>query len=293
MKIDKRIVGLALVSVILSTLIMLTIAREKIDQPVEILKNDHPSLLEESRKGTFSFAMVARKKFENVQVRFTVMSLKTLKYGEMVDPKKKFNTTHTANDIFDNVVKLNWIENETDVLGIEPEMYNLTLWVEGTPTAMLIYDYSNILESLSGRESILGSSLTYVAMIDENGEAYYLEGSSDFFFNPQENIISLSTSHNAEENNYLPDDQIWEGSNRLPLSEAPQGGVLNYEGVDKDDTFTVIFTVEADSANLPEGFGTSPGPNRKDVSMLQMIRVYLDGELFDEPIINIVRGRRS
>ena len=42
MKVDKRIVGLATVSVILSTLIMFTIAGERIDEPVEILKNDYP-----------------------------------------------------------------------------------------------------------------------------------------------------------------------------------------------------------------------------------------------------------
>ena len=69
--------------------------------------------------------------------------------------------------------------------------------------------------------------------------------------------------------------------------------MLDYAGVDKDDTFTVIFTVEADSSNLPPGFGSLPSPTKKDVSMLQIIRVYLDGELFNEPIINIVKGRRS
>jgi hypothetical protein len=271
---------------------MLTIARERVDQPVEILKNDFPSLIEESRKATFSFAMVARKKFQNLQIRFTVLSLRNVRYGDLIDPMRKFNTSDTAEDILANIVKLSWLENETTLLGIEPDEYNQTLWLDGVASRLLLVDYSYILEQLSGRNSILGNPLTYGAIIDENGEAYYLEGVSDFFFTPQENIISLSTSHNAEEQNYLPDDQIWEGSNRLPLSEAPAGGVLDYVGVDKDDTFTVIFTIEADSSNLPPGFGSSPSSAKKDLSMLQIIRIYLDGELFEEPIINIVKGRR-
>jgi len=293
LKIDKRIVGLALVSVILSTMIMVTIARERVDQPVEILKNDYPQLIEESRKATFSFAMVARKKFENLQVRFSVLSLRTLKYGDMKDPKKEYNTSSSAEDILGNVVKLSWLENETSLLDIEPEIYDKTIRLDGTPLRLLLVDYSYILEHLSGRDSILGNPLTYGAIIDENGEDYYLEGESNFFFTPQENVISLSTSHNAEEQNYLPDDQIWEGSDRIPLSEAPEGGVLDYEAVDKDDTFTVIFTVEADSANLPAGFGSSTSTDRKDVTMLQIIRIYLDGELFDEPLVNVVKGRRG
>ena len=290
MKIDKRIVGLALVSVILSTLIMLTIARERIDQPIEILKNDYPMLLEENRKGTFSFAMVTRKKFENVQIRFSVLSQQTLKYGEMLDPKRKFNTSDTAEDVLGNVVKVGWMRNQTGPLGIEPEEYDYTLVLGGVPNRLLIYDYSNILESLSGRESAVGTALTYAAMIDENGEAYYFEGGSDFFFSPSEDIISLSTSHNADERNFLPDDQIWNGSNRLPLSEAPIGGILDFKGVDKDDTFTVIFTVEPEE--IPGASGSAPPPNRKDVAMLQLVRVYLDGEVFDPPIVNAVKGRR-
>jgi hypothetical protein len=273
-------------------MIMLTIARERVDEPVEILKNDFPSLIEESRKATFSFAMVARKKFENLQVRFNVLSLRTLKYGDTFDPRRKFNTSDTAEDVLANIVKLSWLENETALLGIEPEIYNQTIWLDGVASRLLLVDYSYILEQLSGRNSILGNPLTYGAIIDENGESYYLEGESDFFFTPQANIISLSTSHNAEEQNYLPDDQIWEGSNRLPLSEAPQGGVLEYAGVDKDDTFTVIFTIEADSGSLPPGFGSVTSPTKKDLSMLQIVRIYLDGELFSEPIINIVKGRR-
>jgi hypothetical protein len=290
-KIDKRIVGLALVSVILSTVIMVTIARERIDSPVEILKNDYPSLLEESRKSTFSFAMVARKKVENLQFRFSVLAQKTLKYAEMIDPRKEYNVTDSPDDVLDNVVKLSWLRNETESLGIEPEKYNYTFHFQGAEMQMLLYDYSAILEGISGR-GVLEVPLMFGAIIDSNGEAYYLAGESDFFFAPEENIISLSTSHNAEESNYLPDDQIWEGSNRLPLSEAPGGGVLDYESVDKDDTFAVIFTVEADSENLPEGFGSLPSPTRKPISVIQMVRVYLDGEIFDEPIYNVIQGKK-
>ena len=292
MQIDKRMVGLAIVSIILSTLIMLTVARERIDEPIAILKNDYPRILEESRKATFSFALVARKKFENLQLRFSILSQKNLKFNEMIDPRKEYNATDDPEEVLDNIVKLSWLKNESASIGIEPEKFNYTFRFEDTDCRMVIYDYGCVLESLSSQNLILELPLIYAGIIDENGEGYYLAGESDFFFSPEENIVSLSTSHNANESSYIPDDKIWEES-KLPLSQAPKGGVLDYRSVGKDDTFTVIYTVEADTENLPEGFGSSPSVKKKDISLIQVIRVYLDGEIFDQPIVNIMQGKRS
>jgi len=290
LKVDKRILGLAAVSVILSTLIMLTIARERIERPVEILKNDYPSIVEEGRKSTFSFAMVARQKFENLQIRFSMMNTLNLKYAQMVDPKISFNATNQPKEVIENIVKLGWLLNETTLMELEPEKFNQTFQYQNTECRMLVYDFGNVLESVTGRDVALAAPMIYGAVIDGNGAAYYLGGESDFFFTPQENMLSLSISHNADEQNYLPDDQIWEGSKRLRLSEAPVGGVLDYGPVGKDDTFTIIFTVEPDSRYMPDGFGIT-GSDRP-ISFVQMIRIYLDGELYGEPIINVMQGKK-
>jgi len=289
LKIDKRIAGLAMVSVILSTLIMITIARERIEKPLQILKNDYPAVIEQGRKSTFSFAAVSRKGFEDLQLRFSMLSQKTLKFNEMLDPRKEYNATDDPEDVLNNVVKLSWLKNQTSQLGIGPEKFNQTLFFKGTECKMVIWDYSGVLESLSGKKLVLDIPLIYAAIIDENGEAYYFEGGSTFFFNPQDNIISLSISHNTNETGYLPDDQIRQGT-KLPLSQAPKGGVLDYKSVDKDDTFTIIFTI--DPEKLPSGFGFAPSPNRLGISVVQVIRAYLDGELLDPPIINLMEGKR-
>jgi len=290
LKVDKRILGLAAVSVILSTLIMLTIARERIERPIEILKNDYPSVLEEGRKSTFSFAMVARQKFQNLQIRFSILNAMSPKYAQMVDPKRSFNSSNQPQDVLDNLVKLGWLFNETKLMGLEPERFNHTFQFQGTECRMAVYDFGNVLESVTGRDVALAAPMIYGAIIDANDKAYYLSGESDFFFTPKENVLSLSISHNADEQNYIPDDQIWEGAKRMPISKAPVGGVLDYGPVAKDDTFTVIFTVEPDSRYMPEGFGQTGGD--KPISFIQMIRIYLDGKLYGEPIINVMQGKK-
>ena len=277
MELDKRVAGLAAVSVILSTLIVLTTAGEKIDKTIEILKNKYE---EESMEATCSFALVTRKKFENVQIRFSVMSQITLKRAEMVDPEKKYNASDSPDDMLDNMAKLSWLRNQTAFMGIEPERFSHTFQFEGVDYRMTIHDYSNLVASMFGREVALAVPLIFGAIIDENGEAYYLTGNSDFFFNPEDNIISLRISRNTDEYNYVRDDQIWEGPNCLPISEAPKGGMLDYESVKRDDTLSVSFTA---------GFRSMPPTAGKGISRIQMIKIYLDGEIFDQPIINVVR----
>lgn len=41
---------------------------------------------------------------------------------------------------------------------------------------------------------------------------------------------------------------------------------------------------------MPDGFGQT-GSDRP-ISFVQMIRVYLDGELYGEPIINVMQGKK-
>ncbi len=285
-QIDKRIVGLALVSVILSTLIMLTIAGERVEEPVEILKNEYPKILT-GRKSTFSFAMVSRKRFENVELMFSMMTTKSLKVKDMIDSRKEYNATDSPDEVLENIVKFSWLKNQTSLLEIEPEKFEREITFQGIGGRMVIYDYTSILASLSGEDIAVEVPLTYCAIIDENGNDYYFEGKSDFFYKPELNMISLTTSHNDNESSYLPEDQAW-GDVKLPMSTAPKG-ILEYHSVEKDDTFSVIYTVEM--TNTPSGFGGPVKEGEMDLAMVQMIRAYLDGELFDEPILNLIRPR--
>ncbi|MBU7004204.1 MAG: hypothetical protein HXS50_01460 [Theionarchaea archaeon] len=267
----------------MATLIIITIARERIEEPIEIFQNEFPP-----NSPTFKFAIMTRQKFENVQIRFAILWERALEYNQKVDPKMEYNTSSTAEDVLANNLNLRWFQNETSLLDIEPEIFDLEITLEGIPTRILIHDYSSLIDSLSGREAIIGAPLIYGGIIDENGEEYNLEGVSGFFVNPADNILSLRLSRNDEELNYIPDDQIWSGYDRFPLSTAPKGGILDYDGVEKDDRLSVLITAE--SRVVPEGFGRVFGPGKANFACLEMIRIYLDGELYGEPIINVIKS---
>lgn len=284
MRFDRRVFGLVVVSLVLSTLTVLTIARERVDKPLQILRNECPSSVVGNMKATFSFSVMARERFEDLMLRFSMLTQKALRPEDVIDPNRQFDATEDPEEVLGNVVKIDWLKNQTEVLGIEPEIFNYTFRFQDTGCRMVIWDYSSILESLSGQQLALRAPLLYAAIIDDNGKEYYLEGESGFFFIPQSNIVSLSIARNTNQTGYIPDDEV-RAESKLPLSEAPKG-VLNYKGVEKDDTFAVVFTV--DPQVFPASFASSPPSGKIDISVVQVIRAYLDGVLFDQPIINVM-----
>ncbi len=284
LRFDERVIGLAVVSLILSTLTVLTIAREKVESPLEVLRNEYPSAIVANQRATFSFAVVAREGFEDLLLRFSILTQKTLRPEDLVDPQRQYSAEDDPEEVLNNAVKVAWLRNQTEWLGIRPEKFSHTFEFQGIGCRMVLWDYSSILESLSGQQLALRAPLTYGAILDENGGHYYFEGESGFFFIPQKNVVSLSIAHNTDQTGYLRDDEVRPES-KLPISQAPRG-VLNYKAVKKDDTFTVTFTV--DPRAFPASFASTPLPGRADISVVQVIRAYLDGVLLDQPIINIM-----
>ncbi len=279
-RMDKRVLGIAAVSLILATLLILTVAREIADQPIEILENQHP-LYAPRGQATFSFSIVARENFEKVRLKFSWAASKILDMTALIDPKREYLPEDEPEDVFGNVIKLSWFKNKTSSLGILPEEYTRTTSIEGSEFDTVVYDYTSIVEHLSGSNATLGVPLIYVAMMNGTGSSIYMEGYTDFISSPRTNIRILSIAHNEDETRYIPDSQVWEESGRLPLSTAPRG-VLEFNSVEKDDTMTVIFTVES-----------VPSSDRSPIGMMQMIKIYLDGELYDQPIINMIASAKG
>lgn len=278
MHLDKRVAGLGAISLILSTLLILTIAGERADEPIEILENDYPKILSRGQT-TFSLSLVARRDFETIQVQFTSATPVAVDVTDLVDPRREYGPGDEAGDVFDNMLKYDWFRNRTKGLGIAPESYSRSLTVGATDFHAEVVDYSSVMAYLVGHDATLGVPLVYIAMMNEAGDYHYLEGFSEFIVAPERNIKSLSISHNDNETKYVVEDRIREGSDLLPVWEAPRG-ILEFRQVKKDDTVTAIMTVEP--LYIPSALGS-------DLALVQMMKIYLDGELYGDPIINVVR----
>jgi len=280
LELDTRVVGLGVVSMIISALVIVTIAGERGAQPVEVIKNEYPSVAP-SGETSFTFALVTKKEIEDLQIRFLHMSWAySLSSEDFLKPDAMYNASSTPEDVLDNIVKLGWFREKTSSMGIVPEVFRRQLTIGKSEFSFLFEDYSRPIEAVSGNETGRGVNLVYGAMMNRSGFGFYLEGSPGFIWSPNLSLKSVSISSKAGERRYVPSDQLRPGSGDLPLDKAPLG-VVHLRSLSKDDTVTVLFSLKPYKL---------PRPDKVPVSMVEVIKVYVNGELFGEPIINVVRS---
>jgi hypothetical protein len=277
-----RHMGLAFVCAVVSCLALITFTSTEPENPIEILGNDYPRILSLGRS-TFSFSVMAREQLERLELRFIILTPRGLRAEEMIDPDRPRNASGDPAEVLKNVRKLGWFEEINSNVGILPHEFRKEISIEGSRYQVLVRDYSDALgshlgPSLLGGNVTLSAPLVFAAVANET-RLQYLEGTFGFFVSPEVNLKSLLISHNERETKYVSDDEVREDSPNLPISRAPKG-IIALESLDVDDTITVSFGIE------PLQFDRDPqGP----VILLQMIQVYLDGEAFGDPILNVVR----
>ena len=286
MKTDSRVIGLAVISLIVSALIVFSFAKEVVDQPVEIIKNEIPSVGET----IFTFALVAREDIENLELRFLFLTPDhRVRAEEMVDPDAFVRVSDpppsiggyhieagsSPEDVLANIRRLGWFKERMANQNIVPEEDTTKIEFAGSEYDLLYVDYSQIMDYVIGANETANLPLVYAALINSTGHSLYLEGSSAFYswLGTKQVVIS----HNDQKTTYVLEHQLTGASDELPLSAAPRGTPV-FESVKRDDTISVVINIDP----LAEGV-----LNR--LLYLQIIKVYADGELFDEPIVNVLR----
>jgi hypothetical protein len=279
---SHRLAGLAFVALVVSGLLVLSFAGIKPDQPIEVLRNEFPMILPPG-KCTFTFSVVAKEDIRLMELRFEVLAPVDLIANDLVDPEWEQGPADGPEDVLKNVRKLSWFEEATSELGIEGETFQQTISLEGGELDLLIRDYSATIGSRLG-PGLLGRNVTAnvplaFGVIMNVTEHQYFEGGMDFFVKPSVNLRNLLISHNENETRYVADEEVREGQDRLPISMVTRG-IVSVESVKTDDTITVVM-------------GAEPLQFARDLdapaALLQVIRVYLDGEAYGEPIVNVVR----
>ena len=278
MGVDVRVLGLGCVSLIISGLLIYSIVGEDLGDPIRVLNNQYPPTYREGEEAVYGLSLLVRNRDDDIRVEFCVLIPKRLESVEMVDPNLLFNESSEPADVLGNSKKFLWFSDQADSLGIKPEIYAKEVEIDGQRFELLVHDFG-VLLYLLGHDSVTNQPLVYGAAINGTGEAIYLEGFRDFFYKPESNIRLVDLTHGDNETRYVPDDQLLEGSEDVSLSQAPRGSVGFVSG-QRDDVVKVSFSVKV--------FSLPPGSYSRGVAFIQIIKVHLNGRLFDQPIINVV-----
>jgi hypothetical protein len=276
LQIDSSLISIMLIVLITSALIVFSFAREKIDNPVVILKNLYPSVLYSQasvttrEKMVFSFSLAARRDIETLEIQYVTLV--------QTDPVFT-GGNQTGTDLREIAEGISPIGNMIEATGNDLVPYEV-LEAEGSVRNLsypgFFFDFP--LTRLFNDPQSSGQVYTSFLVLENGTDIVYFEGISDFFLyrlggfvdvdlpegdEQKSAIASMRIRRNEETTSYSSATDApsgWQG-----MEETPEFGRAIFKDVVKHDTFTIDFTVEI--------------PRRPQDWSAQVIRVYADGIL--------------
>lgn len=276
LSVDSSLAAIIAIVLITSALIVLTIAKEDVEERYVILKNEFPERLKaqasltSSEEMGFSFGILLREDFTSVEIQYSILS-----QGELPSPTNA-SMDGGLEDVVASVPAVSMLVNETgnDIVPYhkkEVEAEHGDEQLEG-----LFFDFPVV--RMYTDPSLSSGVRTSFLFLENGEEVLYFQGCSDFFFNRLGGLFGFILPDGTPVRSTIEELRIWRDeeatsytsaavvpSGWKDIYESPDFGIVTFEDVKKNEKFSVDFTVET--------------PERPAGMLAQVIRVFADGEL--------------
>lgn len=276
LRVDSSLVSIMLIVLISSALVVFSLAHEKIESPVELLKNVFPKKLFSEASVTttermgFSFSLSARRDMKLLEVQ----------YATLVQVEPVFVTgarpEGSLEEIAQGILPIRALLDETENSYVPYEAIEVKASYRNFTFDGLFYDFP--LVRLYSDPDTSGQVYTSFLILRNGTDIIYLEGISDFFLNKlggfvgvefpggkelRSAISSLRIRRNENMTSYSSAVEVPDGWK--DIAETPPFGRVTFADVLRNDTFSVDFTVET--------------PKRPQKMSAHVIRVIADGKV--------------
>jgi len=280
--VERRLVGVLVISLIVGSLISLYLIREKIETPVSLIDESYPKRAlagtSDLDKDKYSLAFICREDLKQVAVRFAYLMQAR---PNLTEASAKVGDLKKAGEKVDQISRRVMVLRE---MGYEPEITVSEVQVGGRKKSVVIYDFSSKLDPVLPPD---GSSYyrTVFAIIVNRSKMIdgYFEGVSDFFFMRGLSLQSLEITRNANKTVYMAaknESELKEGA--LPISRAPEYGRIVIDDLKRNDRVSIVCRTNSRYTGYPNIFlkGLSFGKY-----LIQVIKFEIDGELAEDKIL--------
>ena len=276
LRVDSSLVSIMLIVLISSALVVFSLAHEKIESPVELLKNVFPKKLFSEASVTttermdFSFSLSARRD----------MKLLEIQYATLVQVEPVFVTgarpEGSLEEIAQGILPVRALLDETENSYVPYEAIEVKASYRNFTFDGLFYDFP--LVRLYSDPDTSGQVYTSFLILRNGTDIIYLEGISDFFLNKlggfvgvefpggkelRSAISSLRIRRNENMTSYSSAVEVPDGWK--DIAETPPFGRVTFADVLRNDTFSVDFTVET--------------PKRPQKMSAHVVQVTVDGKV--------------
>jgi len=249
--------------VILSTLLVATIVKPKAEDALLVLGNEYPQALVKRAPAVgldseLSFSFMATRDFERVELRFSSLYEKDL--------DANLSGSISLHEL-PNIAK---VEGYVAALGGDAEVMDEDVELNGTRYRATILDFSRFLEAFNNGSTLATLPLVFAILV-KGDEVRYFEGCPGFFMEAEQNLQYLTISRGDDKKEYIRSGTMLKEVPRI--SDAPQGGILIFETVKKDERFSVSFTIDIPDDGLRQIVTWVP-----ERHLLELVQGYSDGK---------------
>ena len=258
---DPKLLVLMLIIVILSTLTVITIFRASEPEDLMCLGNRYPEIFvkESAQKGvetSFSFSVISGRDLGELELRFSILYEKTPSYDPADwEPDEKTSLKELAS----HIPVIATLESELDLLGIQYEVLERVVEVNGTSYDAVLYDFGRFMGLFSDGRSLSQATAVF-AVLGKDDDTRFFQGRTGFFLEQDQVVEYLTIARGENRTEYID------------LGDAPFG-IMRYADVEKDEKISVAFDVQAEIDLIPEISGAG------DQLLLQIIKGYVDGDM--------------
>jgi len=282
MKVERRLIGVLIISLIVGTLISMYMIREKIETPVSLIDESYPrralagtSDLDQDK---YSVAFICREDLTEVAVQF----------ASLIEVQPSFTRPGTeVQDLEKAGEQVVQINNQLSLLrraGYEPEVLVTQVEVDERKETAVLYDFSSRLSSVLPP---IGSShyrSIYVLLVNKSKMIDALfEGVPDFFFMRDFSLQSLEITRNANKTVYMKTKekgQREEGS--LPISQVPPYGTLLFRNLKRNDRVSIVYRIMSRHERYPVILRKQLSRSRH---FIHLVKFEIDGELAEDKLL--------
>jgi hypothetical protein len=276
LSVDSSLAAITLIVLITSALIVLTIAKEDIEERYVILKNEFPERLKaqasltSSEKMGFSFGILLREDFTLAEIQYSILCQREL------PSLTNASVDSDLEDIAASVPAVSMLVKETgnDIVPFSKEEVEAEHGDEQFEG--LFFDFPVV--RMYTDPSLSSGVRTSFLFLEDSEETLYFQGCSDFYFNRLGGLFGFVLPDGTPVRSTIEELRIWRDEEATSYTsaavvptgwkdiyESPDFGTVAFEDVKKNEKFSVDFTVET--------------PERPAGLIAQVIRVFADGEL--------------
>ncbi len=283
MKVERRLIGVLIMSLIVGSLISLYLIRERIETPLSVIDESFPMKAlagtSELDRDKYSVAFVSREDLKRVDVRFA--------YLIQVEPdltegsgSAEVSQPEKAGE------KIGQVSSKIDAMrrsGYEPDVTTQDVVVGGEKQTLVIYDFGSKLNPILPASGSSYFTTVYAVLINKSKKIDGLfEGVSDFFYMREISLKEMEITRNENKTTYLAveSEEVLRPGVR-PAEAAPEQGRVVFTDVRRNDRVSIVYRVASNLGAYPLLFHKQ----LRGRYMLHLVMFDINGELATDKVL--------